>query len=146
MAAMPVVPRGQGRVEGAELVGRDAEGENVEPLVGRPAADQLRGHVVGRARAVARLHERPRGGHRQAEIDQLHVVRSLLSKKLRGQMSRWMKPAWWTAAIASAAWRMKRTRLAYQEGSRAARAEFTLGPSRYSISIYGAPSVVMPYS
>ena len=81
------------QLERANLIGRHAEGEHVEPLVRRPAVDQLRGHVVGRARAVARLHEPPRGRHGQTEVDQLQVFELLVSNKFRGQMSRWMNPA-----------------------------------------------------
>ena len=81
MAAMPVVPRSQGSSERENLVGRHAEGEDVEPLVGRPAADEFRGHVVGRAGAIARLHEHRRGGHRQPEVDQLQFFAVLVGQQ-----------------------------------------------------------------
>ena len=142
MAAMPVVPRSQGNSNVQNLVGRHAEGEDVEPLVGRPAADQLRGHVVGRARAVARLHEPLRGRHGQAEVDQFQV-RALVGQDevsradVAMDEARLMDGRDGLGGLADETCRAVRSGTG--RGPPAPRS--CCGPSRYSITRYCAPSV-----
>lgn len=58
------------QLEREQFVHRDAERKNVEPVIGRPAADHFGGHVVGCPRAIARQHVLALGGDGEAEVDQ----------------------------------------------------------------------------
>ncbi len=63
-----------GQAVGQELKRQDPEREDVDSLVDRLAAEELRGHVLKRARAITGLAEGGCVGHRQSKVDQLDAV------------------------------------------------------------------------
>ena len=70
-AALPATAAFPGQIAGEGFVGRHAQGEHVDAVVGGQPLDEFGGEVVGGAGAVARLAELRLVGNGQAEIDEL---------------------------------------------------------------------------
>ena len=75
---LPVTHRGQAvgaalprQREGEHFIHRNAEGKDIEALIGWLSANDFGGHVVGRSGPNAGLHKFASRGHGEAEVDQL---------------------------------------------------------------------------